>query len=198
MDNGNIDDRRESVNIRAKVAVFVGTGGHGANPQFRSMFYPALKEPAFVSSGWALLGPRGQDASGIIAGMRIGANLAGMQQNLADQSELPHSAAAGDARLLHRHATRVIRRSRSGVRPASRSGTSSFEHLIAVNQVGKRFFNELALAQRHDTPVWPGGPRVGAPKHSMQHVQGDWRNCRRRMVKSDVQRIVLFSTPRLR
>ena len=27
------------------------------------MFYPAWREPAFVSSGWALLGPRGQDAS---------------------------------------------------------------------------------------------------------------------------------------
>ena len=82
MENGNIDERRATVNIRAKVAVFVGSGGHGANPQFRSMFYPAFSEPAFVSSGWALLGPLGQDASGIIAGMRIGANLAGMQQNL--------------------------------------------------------------------------------------------------------------------
>ena len=45
-----------------------GSGGHGNNPQFRSMFYAGYREPAFVSSGWALLGPRGQDASGIIAG----------------------------------------------------------------------------------------------------------------------------------
>ena len=80
--NGNIDERRENITIRARRAIMVGTGGHGANPQFRSMFYPAFSEPAFVSSGWALLGPYGQDASGIIAGMRIGANLAGMQQNL--------------------------------------------------------------------------------------------------------------------
>jgi len=34
------------------------------------MFYPAWRELAFVSSGWALLGPRGQDASGFIAGIR--------------------------------------------------------------------------------------------------------------------------------
>ena len=73
----------ETIFIRARKAVVVGAGGHGANPQFRSMFYPACREPAFVSSGWALLGPRGQDASGIIAGMRVGANLAGMQQNLS-------------------------------------------------------------------------------------------------------------------
>ena len=77
--NGNVDERRETIHIRAKRAVFVGSGGHGAN---RSMFYPAFNEPAFVSSAWALLGPHGQDASGIIAGMRIGATLAGMQQNL--------------------------------------------------------------------------------------------------------------------
>src|SRR5262245_34034845 len=41
-DNGNIDERRATIYIRAKMAVFVGSGGHGANPQFRSMFYPAF------------------------------------------------------------------------------------------------------------------------------------------------------------
>src|SRR5262249_54953006 len=80
--NGNIEERRETITIRGRRAIMIGSGGHGANPQFRSMFYPAFNEPAFVSSAWALLGPHGQDASGIIAGMRIGANLAGMQQNL--------------------------------------------------------------------------------------------------------------------
>jgi hypothetical protein len=56
-------------------------------------------------------------------------------------------------------------------------GTSSYEHLIAVNQVGKRFYNEMDIAKRYGTPVWPGGPRAGAPKPSLQHVQCDWRNC---------------------
>src|SRR5262249_56271882 len=58
--NGNVDDRTETIYIRARKAIIIGAGGHGANPQFRSMFYPAFREPAFVSSGWALLGPRGQ------------------------------------------------------------------------------------------------------------------------------------------
>ena len=159
----------------SKEAVFVGSGGHGANPQFRSMFYPAFNEPAFVSSAWALLGPHGQDASGIIAGMRIGATLAGMQQNLGTTQSF-HIPAAGDARLLHRHAARSpdfqFRKS-TGIT----LGTSSYEHLIAVNQVGKRFYNEMDIAKRYGTPVWPGGPRVGAPKPSLQHVQCDWRNC---------------------
>ena len=79
--NGNIEDKTETIYLRARRAVMVSTGGHSQNAQFRSMFYPAMRDPAYGSSAMALLGPRGQDASGIIAGMRIGANLAGMQQN---------------------------------------------------------------------------------------------------------------------
>ena len=54
----------------------------------------------------------------------------------------------------------------------------SYEHLIAVNQVGKRFFNEMNIPVRVPLGgVWPGGKRAGMPKKSMEHVQGDWRNC---------------------
>ena len=180
--NGNIDERRETINIRAKRAVMVGSGGFGANPQFRSMFYPAFNEPAFVSSGWAMLGPLGQDASGIIAGMRIGANLAGMQQNLGTTQtfHIPPRLATRDSYsdMLPGHPTFQFRKS-AGIS----LGISSYEHLIAVNQVGKRFYNEMDVAKRYGTPVWPGGPRVGAPKPSLEHVQGDWRNCSAGWVK---------------
>jgi hypothetical protein len=180
--NGNVDERRATIHIRAKMAVFVGSGGHGSNPQFRSMFYPAFNEPAFVSSAWALLGPFGQDASGIIAGMRIGANLAGMQQNLLTTQtfHIPTRLATRDSYtdMLPGHPTFPFRRS-TGIT----LGTSAYEHLIAVNQVGKRFFNEMDLAKRHGTPVWPGGPRVGAPKPSLEQVQCDWRNCHPGWVK---------------
>ena len=174
--NGNVDERRETVNIRARRAIFVGSGGHTANPEFRSMFYPAWNEPAFVSSAWALLGPHGQDASGIIAGMRIGANLSGMQQNLGTSAtyHIPARLATRDSYLdmLPGHPTFPFRQS-TGIT----LGTSAFEHLIAVNQVGKRFYNEMDIPKRHGTPVWPGGPRLGAINHSLKHVQCDWRNC---------------------
>ncbi len=173
--NGNVDERRVTVNIRARRAIMVGSGGHGANPQFRSMFYPAFNEPAFVSSAFALLGPLGQDASGIIAGMRIGANLAGMQQNLGTSSSfhIPPRLATRDSYtdMLPGHPTFPFRRS-TGIT----LGTSSYEHLIAVNQVGKRFYNEMDLPKRYGSPVWPGGPRAGSPNHSLKQVQGDWRN----------------------
>jgi hypothetical protein len=180
--NSNIDERREKIQIRARVAVFVGSGGHGANPEFRSMFYPAFKEPAFVSSAWALLGPYGQDAMGIIAGMRIGAHLAGMQQNLGitQSFHIPPRIATRDSYTdMHPgHPTFPFRGS-TGIT----LGLSSYEHFIAVNQVGKRFYNEMDLAKRYDSPVWPGGRRNGMPKHSMQHVQADWRNSHPSWVK---------------
>ena len=173
--NGNVDERRATVTIRARRAIMVGSGGHTANPQFRSMFYPAWSEPAFVSSGWALLGPLGQDASGIIAGMRVGANLAGMQQNLGTSAayHIPPRLATRDSYtgMLPGHPTFPFRQS-AGIT----LGTSSYEHLVAVNQVGKRFYNEMDLPKRYGSPVWPGGPRAGSPTHSLKQVQGDWRN----------------------
>src|ERR1043166_10130999 len=97
------------------------------------MFCPAWREPAFVARGWALLGPRGLDASGIIAGMRIGANLAGMQQNLSYNNtfHIPGNLATRDpyTDMLPGHPTFSFRGSTdSNLRDAP------FHHLIRVNQ----------------------------------------------------------------
>jgi len=173
--NGNVDDRTETIYIRARKAVVIAAGGHGANPQFRSMFYPGFREPAFVSSGWALLGPRGQDASGIIAGMRVGANLAGMQQNISYGStfHIPGILATRDSYtdMLPGHPTFSMRGS-AGIS----LNPESFQHLIAVNQVGKRFYNELLVPVREGGAAFPAGPSKGQPKSGLDHVQLDWRN----------------------
>ena len=77
------DEQGEAVYIKANKAVIIASGGHGNNPLFRSMYNTRWREPAFTSSGWALLGPRGQDASGIIAAMKLGATLSGVVQNMS-------------------------------------------------------------------------------------------------------------------
>jgi len=173
--NGNIDERRETIYIRARKAIVIGSGGHSNNPQFRSMFYPAWREPAFVSSGWALLGPRGQDASGIIAGMRVGANLAGMQQNLSYGStfHFPGTLATRDpyTDMLPGHPTFPFRGS-TGI-PLQ---PNSFQHLIVVNQVGKRFYNEMLVTNREGGAAFPAGPSKGQPNSGMAHKPLDWRN----------------------
>jgi glycine/D-amino acid oxidase-like deaminating enzyme len=181
--NGNVDDRSETINVRARKAVIIATGGHGNNPEFRSMFYPGWREPAFVSSGWAMMGPRGQDASGIIAGMRVGANLAGMMQNLAYAStfHFPGNLATRDpyTDMLPGHPTFPFRGS-TGIQ----LGPEQFQHLIVVNQVGKRFFNELLVTVREGGAAFPASHAKGQPRPRMEHVPTDWRNASAENVRS--------------
>ena len=57
--NGLIKDDRQTVTIRARKAVIVGTGGHNGNPQFRAMFHPGGLEPSLTAKAWAWLGGAG-------------------------------------------------------------------------------------------------------------------------------------------
>jgi hypothetical protein len=174
---GNIDERRETVYIRARKAVIIGTGGHVGNPQFRSMFYPAMRDPAWGPSAQALLGDRAADASGIIAGMRVGANLAGMQQNLSYGAcaHVPTRLATRDAYtdMYPGHPTFPFRGSTGFA-----ANANTFEHFIAVNQVGKRFFNDMNLMRGNQAgTAFPGGNNV--PARGVEIQQGDWRNSSR-------------------
>jgi hypothetical protein len=178
--NGNVEETREAVRIRARKAVVLASGGHSGNPQVRSMFYPAMREPAFPTSGLALQGPNGQDASALIAGLKVGANLAGMQQNLGSAATYHLSTRLGtrDAYtdMMPGHPTFGFRGS-AGVNV----GTAGFEEFIAVNQVGKRFFNEVRLPRRGGGGQFPGGGV--APHAGIEHRPTDWRNCRSEWVK---------------
>lgn len=178
--NGNVDERREVIHIRVRKAVIVGSGGHSGNPQFRSMFYPALRDPYFVTSGWALVGPGCRDASGIIAGMKIGANLAGMHQNLsyATTFHVNTRLATRDAYtpMLPGHPTFPFRKSTGFTATAN-----SREHCITVNQVGKRFFNEINFARSPGSAQYPAEGHV--PNPGVNNVQGDWRNASPEWIK---------------
>ena len=181
--NGNVDERRETIRIRARKAVILASGGHAGNPEVRSMFYPAMREPAFPTSGLALQGPNGQDASALIAALKVGANLAGMQQNLGSAATFHLSTRLGtrDAYtdMMPGHPTFGFRGS-AGVNV----GTAGFEEFIAVNQVGKRFFNEVRLPMRGGGGQFPGGGV--APNAGIEHKPTDWRNCRHEWVQTDV------------
>lgn len=178
--NGNVEEKRERIRIRARKAVVLASGGHAGNPEVRSMFYPAMREPAFVTSGHSLQGPNGQDASALIAGLRVGANLAGMQQNLGSAATYHLSTRLGtrDAYtdMFPGHPTFGYRGS-AGVNV----GTAGFEEFIAVNQVGKRFFNEVRLPLRGGGGQYPGGGV--APHAGIEHKATDWRNCRHEWVQ---------------
>jgi len=171
---GNIDERRPNLRIRARKAVILASGGHAGNPEVRSMFYPAMRDPAFPTSGSALQGPGGQDATALKAALKIGANLAGMQQNLSYPTTYHIATTLGtrDAytNMMPGHPTFVFRGS-AGVNV----GNAGFEEFIAVNQVGKRFFNEVRLPKRPAGNRYPGDG--AAPGRGLEHKPLDWRNC---------------------
>jgi hypothetical protein len=175
--NGNIDETAEMVTIKANRAVIVGTGGHAGNPQFRSQFHPRMNEPYYPTSGWALLGGAGRaaDGSGIMAGMKVGASLDGLHQNFGRrtyhiQTRLGTRDAYTD--MYPGHPTFPFRGS-----AGFNVGQAGFEHLIAVNQVGRRFFNELGLPDEPIEPRYPGGQEHGVPNRWDEHKVADWRNC---------------------
>lgn len=174
--NGLITEERPTITIRALKAVIIGTGGNNGNPQFRAMFHPGGLEPSQTAKAWAWLGGPGRcaDASGIIAGMNIGAGLDGMEQgyhnnsgrrvlaNLATMDAATGVELPGAAHFPYRRSAGI------------NVGAAGFEHLIAVNQVGKRFFNEMGLTRAYGNSAFP---QSGSIKPWNEYVHGDWRNC---------------------
>src|SRR5438552_18082173 len=105
--------------------------------------------------------------------MRSGANLAGMQQNLSYNNtfHIPGNLPTRDpyTDMLPGHPTFSFRGSTGITLP-----DASFQPLIVVNQVGKRFFNEMPITTRQGGAAFPAAPRKGKPKPGLDHVQMDW------------------------
>ena len=108
------------------------------------------------------------------AGLKVGANLAGMQQNLILSLSYHVSTRLGtrDAYIpmMPGHPAFGFRGS-CGISV----GAAGFEELIAVNQVGKRFFNEVRLIARTGGNRYPGNGIT--PNRGIDHKPHDWRNC---------------------
>jgi hypothetical protein len=134
-----VDNKGNRINIRARKAVIIGTGGSTGNVNFRRMFDPRLTEEYCGLAGmpWS-----DQDASGELAGMAIGASLWGLynqtgefgsnvtkpgtigcQYNYRNLQWMPGSAVVDHAR-------------------ASGLTVANWQDLILVNLLGKRFYDE--------------------------------------------------------
>lgn len=170
--DGNIEEREEVIAIRARKAVVVGTGGYMGNVPLRTMFDPRLSEPSFQYSD-VLMGPLHADGSGIAAGMSVGAGLAGLMQGLHEPLGSPTVRSLLGSRAVFDSVfpgNPIFAFSRAkGVE----IGGPGWEHVIAVNQVGQRFFNESAFPQTTTTAAMypPGQSGTRNPFTPL-----DWRN----------------------
>jgi succinate dehydrogenase/fumarate reductase flavoprotein subunit len=158
------DHKGFKLDIRARKAVIIGTGGSTGNVNFRRMFDPRLTEEYCGVAGmpWS-----DQDASGELAAMAIGASLWGFYNQTGEFGSNVTKAGFVGCQYNYRHlqwmpGSPVFERARaSGLRVAN------WQDLILVNMLGKRFYDET------------GGPYIANNYNSIDpYVQGSWRNAR--------------------
>jgi succinate dehydrogenase/fumarate reductase flavoprotein subunit len=127
------------VNIRARKAVIVGTGGSITNVNFRRMFDPRLTEEYCGVAGmpWSE-----QDASGELAGMAIGASLWGLFNYTGEFGYGITKAGTiggqyGYVNLRWFPGSEVFDKARATGLPVR-----DWQNVVLVNMIGKRFYDE--------------------------------------------------------
>lgn len=134
-----VEHKGAALNIRARKAVIVATGGSTGNVEFRRMFDPRLTEEYCGLAGmpWS-----DQDASGELAAMAVGASLWGLFNQTSEVGLTLTKAGMLGCQYGYRNlqwmpGSAVFDRARaSGLRIAN------WQDAILVNMLGKRFYDE--------------------------------------------------------
>jgi hypothetical protein len=160
--DGNLVRNTETVTIKANKAVFIGTGGNMGNIEFRRIFDPRLTEE------YPVLGHEysPKDASGELAAMAIGATLWGTTNQVDryhNTRRWPYIGTLANFIGYTPESPIFPRVKGSGLQ------VRDWHDCIIVNQVGKRFYNELDDGA-------PRGTTEGFYDSFGGYVQGDWRN----------------------
>ncbi|MGE0359808.1 MAG: FAD-binding protein [Vicinamibacterales bacterium] len=134
---GNIALTRPTVSVRARKAVIIASGGSSSNANFRRIFDPRLTEEHQTGGEPYSF----QDASGELAAMAIGASL------WATANAFERRRVIMKRNVVGSQYTYTQWGPKSPLFPFSRAsginlGIAGWEHVISVNQVGKRFCDE--------------------------------------------------------
>ncbi len=133
------DNNGRAVNIRARKAVIIATGGSTGNVNFRRMFDPRLTEEYCGTAGMPY---SDQDASGELAAMDVGAALWGLYNQTAETGSSitkPGQIGCqyGYVNLRWTPTSPMFSKARAtGLR------VSDWQNVITVNMLGKRFYDE--------------------------------------------------------
>jgi hypothetical protein len=136
-----VDHKAETLDIRARKAVIVATGGSTGNVNFRRMFDPRLTEEYCGLAGmpWS-----DQDASGEIAAMAVGAALWGLFNYTGEFGSAITKPGAigcqyGYVNVRWYPGSDVFAKARAIGLPVQ-----DWQDVILVNMLGKRFYDETA------------------------------------------------------
>ncbi|HUZ71668.1 MAG TPA: FAD-dependent oxidoreductase [Stellaceae bacterium] len=159
-----VDHKGTRLDIRARKAVVIATGGSTGNVEFRRMFDPRLTEEYCGLAGmpWS-----DQDASGELAAMAVGATLWGLFNQTSEVGLTLTKAGMIGCQYGYRNLqwmpdSAVFHRARaSGLRVAD------WQDVILVNMLGRRFYDET------------GEQFTGNNYNSIEpYVQGSYRNAK--------------------
>lgn len=150
------------LDVRARKAVIVATGGSTGNVEFRRMFDPRLTEEYCGLAGmpWS-----NQDASGELAGMAVGASLWGLANYAGEFGWMITKAGQIGCRYGYTNMTWEPGSSVFDRAGATGLRVRDWQNLILVNMIGQRFYDET-------------GPQYAANNQGSlkNYVQGSWRN----------------------
>ncbi|HXG50205.1 MAG TPA: FAD-dependent oxidoreductase [candidate division Zixibacteria bacterium] len=134
--DGNIESTQPTLNVRARKAVILATGGSTGNVHFRRMFDPRLTEVLQVAGEPYTF----QDASGELAAMAIGASLWGLANQILENGDNIRTQRALATR--YNYMTWELECPIFPLVRATGLNVKDWHDLILVNQVGKRFYDE--------------------------------------------------------
>lgn len=137
MSEGNIEENRELLNIKANKAVIICTGGSTGNVEFRTMLDPRLGE---YLDGLAGMPFSDQDASGEYAAMEIGASLG----SLGNYTSVVGANITAPQRFGTQYGYGRGWSEKSVIWPLVRTNgiVPDYNSLVIVNMVGQRIGNE--------------------------------------------------------
>ncbi len=134
--DGNIDSTKPTMNIRARKAVIVATGGMTSNLNFRRMFDPRQTAVLTVAGEPYTF----QDASGELAAMAIGASLWGFANQTLENGDNIRTQRVLATKW--NYMTWELEFPLFLLVRATGLALKEWHDVILVNQVGKRFYDE--------------------------------------------------------
>ena len=166
MSEGNVAASDPEVTVEAKKAIVIATGGNAGNVEFRRIFDPRLTEE--YANAAEEYSP--QDGSGELAAIAVGASLWGTANQSMDRNGALRKRPVVGVR------TNYIRWTPKSPLFGKIKYTGlyikNWQDAIIVNQVGRRFYNEMENG-------YPNGTHEGFYKDGKPYVHGDWRNTTR-------------------
>ncbi|ABQ25009.1 FAD-dependent oxidoreductase [Geotalea uraniireducens] len=134
-----VDNKGTKLNIRARKAVIIATGGSSGNVNFRRMFDPRLTEEYCGLAGmpWS-----DQDASGEIAAMGIGASLWGLYNQTGEFGDVITKPGLIGCQYNYRNLQWMPGSPVFNLARASGLRVADWQNVILVNMLGKRFYDE--------------------------------------------------------